>query len=60
MKGSGRGGYRPGAGRPGKDSVTLSIRLQRDIYNELVTISESRGVTRTKVIEDAIVNLLKQ
>ena len=52
----GRGGARPGAGRKPefKDRVLRSVSFERDELEEMEAVAESRGVTVSILIRDAI------
>lgn len=40
--------------RPKKDGVYLNIKLERDIYNKLIQVSEEAGQTKTLIVERAL------
>lgn len=40
--------------RPKKNGVYLNIKLERDIYNRLIQISEEAGQTKTLIVERAL------
>ena len=57
------GGKRQGAGRKLVGSApraSLSIRLDRDVYDALRQCAEVRGVSITRVVEDALQGFLGQ
>lgn len=55
-KKTGRGGARPGAGRPAlmRDPVVFSVTVERNDYDALSTEAESRGVTLATVVREAL------
>lgn len=43
-----------GMGRPVKESKTVCIRLEKNIYDQLIITSKKEGRTNTKIIEMAL------
>lgn len=40
--------------RPKKDGVYLNIKLEKNIYNRLIQVSEEAGQTKTLIVERAL------
>lgn len=40
--------------RQKKDGIYLNIKLERDLYNRLIQISEEAGQTKTIIVERAL------
>lgn len=51
-----RGGARPGAGRK-KTKQKISIRINDSLYEKLEKYSELYSITKTEVIERALIEL---
>ena len=49
-----------GMGRPVKESKTVCIRLEKNIYNQLIITSKKEGRTNTKIIEMALQDYFKK
>jgi hypothetical protein len=54
---TGRGGNRPGAGRPKKEpTVVITARIKETLQVKLNRIAESNSITRSDAIEHLIEN----
>ena len=55
-KASGRGGWRPGAGRKPsfEDSVDRSLRFERQDLETLEALATERGVTTSDLVREAV------
>ena len=60
MKKSGRGGARPGAGRPPlfKDRYDLTVRFERRELDRLVELATERGKSVAEVVREAVTSYL--
>lgn len=49
-----RGGNRPGAGRKGKNYVSMSVRLPEETRNQITRLSIQLGITLGETIAQAV------
>lgn len=53
-KSSGRGGSRPGAGRPKTDRDDMSVKMDRAIVARARFVAELRGITLAEYLTEAV------